>query len=556
MVVRYAYNLTSNASVPGALSHSLRFNATYDTAAMTSTTEIVLPNAVERRGTVQATSAVNINGTHDITIDPLTAPQGAATGFEWVTIGINHNEPPFADTDGNKTVKPGTVIYFDASTSSDDTSIANFTWDFGDGTTGYGVTVNHTYNVTNGTPKAVFIVVLKVTDTGGLMNKTTATVTIDGSNPVANFDISNFTVVERTQPVEVNASGVNSSSDNVGIARYSWDWGDGTSGEGAVTNHTYFVPGTYNLTLNVTDQAGNWANKTVVITVLDNTSPVARFISNVTVAPAGMPIDFNGTTSTDNVAVVQWVWDFGDGSAKVSGNASVADVNHTYAAEGTYNVTLNVTDGLFFNETTVKITVTPPLIFADINTTSLRFSKTDPTTDDTVTISVKITNQGQKSAENFTVRFQAGSKKIGDVKVRSLAIGQAKTVSVDWKTTKKGTYTITVSADAGSVIAESNETNNVVEGKLTVKESQMSLIIGVVAVLVVIGIVVGFFLYTRRSKKEYDEDEEEEEEEDEEEDEEESDEDEEAEEMECPKCFAEVKPTDKKCPSCGANIRR
>jgi flagellar biosynthesis/type III secretory pathway M-ring protein FliF/YscJ len=129
-------------------------------------------------------------------------------------------------------------------------------------------------------------------------------------------------------------------------------------------------------------------------------------------------------------------------------------------------------------------------------------------------------------------------------------------VSVDWKTTKKGTYTITVSADAGSVIAESNETNNVVEGKLTVKESQMSLIIGVVAVLVVIGIVVGFFLYTRRSKKEYDEDEEEEEEEDEEEDEEESDEDEEAEEMECPKCFAEVKPTDKKCPSCGANIRR
>ena len=34
------------------------------------------------------------------------------------------------------------------------------------------------------------------------------------------------------------------------------------------------------------------------------------------------------------------------------------------------------------------------------------------------------------------------------------------------------------------------------------------------------------------------------------------DEDEEAEEMECPKGFAEVKPTDKKCPSCGANLRR
>jgi hypothetical protein len=560
ITVVHAYNLTSNASVADADTHALKFHAVYDTAAMTSETHIHLPAAFELRGTPAATAAVSVSGTSHLMIDPMGRPAGSSAPSEWVTLGIEANEVPFADTDGNKTVKPQTLVWFDASTSSDDTKLVNYTWAFGDGTFGYGVKVNHTYDVANGTPLRVFNVTLTITDTGGLTNTSTLVVTIDGQDPVAAFTADNTTVVEKTQLVEVNASG---SSDNNGkIARYSWNFGDGYSGEGMATNHTYYVPGTYNLTLNVTDLAGNWATKMVQITVKDNTTPVARFVSNVSVVPALQVVEFNGTTSSDNVEVTQWVWSFGDGSVNISGNKSFAVVNHTYAAEGKYNVTLNVTDGTFWNETVFVMTVTAPLIFADLNISKISFSNQNPAADwDTVTISVKIRNAGEKAAENFTVRFLAGTKKIGDKKIRTLGIGQTTTVSMDWKPAKKGSYQVTVNADALSVVPESNEANNIADAKMTVKENQNSLIIGIIAVVVVLAIVAGYFLMKRRGGRSYDEDEDEEEEdedeeeEDADEEEDEEEEDEEDEESECPKCFAAVSPSDKKCPSCGAKLR-
>lgn len=62
-----------------------------------------------------------------------------------------------------------------------------------------------------------------------------------------------------------NASG---SSDNVGIVSYDWDFGDGDTGTGMVTTHTYASPGKYMVTLTVKDAAGNPATDSVTVTVL------------------------------------------------------------------------------------------------------------------------------------------------------------------------------------------------------------------------------------------------------------------------------------------------
>jgi PKD repeat protein/RNA polymerase subunit RPABC4/transcription elongation factor Spt4 len=56
------------------------------------------------------------------------------------------------------------------------------------------------------------------------------------------------------------------STDNVGIVSYEWDFGDGTSGTGVTISHTYEDVGTYNVTLTVTDAAGNFSTVTIVIT--------------------------------------------------------------------------------------------------------------------------------------------------------------------------------------------------------------------------------------------------------------------------------------------------
>ena len=58
------------------------------------------------------------------------------------------------------------------------------------------------------------------------------------------------------------------SSDNVGIVSYEWSFGDGTTGTGETTSHTYTNPGTYTVILTVKDAAGNSATRSITITVL------------------------------------------------------------------------------------------------------------------------------------------------------------------------------------------------------------------------------------------------------------------------------------------------
>jgi phage baseplate assembly protein gpV len=65
-------------------------------------------------------------------------------------------------------------------------------------------------------------------------------------------------------PVTLDAG---SSTDNSGIASYSWDFGDGTTGTGKTVTHTYTDSGTYTATLSVQDAAGNTAISSVTLTV-------------------------------------------------------------------------------------------------------------------------------------------------------------------------------------------------------------------------------------------------------------------------------------------------
>jgi PKD repeat protein len=69
-----------------------------------------------------------------------------------------------------------------------------------------------------------------------------------------------------------------------------------------------------------------------------NLPPVPRF--RISCNTTTRTCTFNGTNSSDDVAVTGWQWAFGDGTS-----GSGATVTHTYAAGGTYPVTLTVVDG-------------------------------------------------------------------------------------------------------------------------------------------------------------------------------------------------------------------
>jgi len=83
------------------------------------------------------------------------------------------NKPPIADAGGPYTGAAGQPVQFNGSTSYDpDGTIAQYQWNFGDGTSATGATVSHTY----ATP-GVFNTVLKVTDSGGATTSASARTT-------------------------------------------------------------------------------------------------------------------------------------------------------------------------------------------------------------------------------------------------------------------------------------------------------------------------------------------------------------------------------------------
>ncbi|WDT74348.1 MAG: PKD domain-containing protein [Candidatus Manganitrophus sp.] len=88
------------------------------------------------------------------------------------------NQPPVASFSASPTSGSAPLaVSFNASASSDpDGSIATFSWNFGDGTTGSGVTTGHTYQ-TAGT----FTATLTVTDNGGAQNSTTRTISVQST---------------------------------------------------------------------------------------------------------------------------------------------------------------------------------------------------------------------------------------------------------------------------------------------------------------------------------------------------------------------------------------
>ena len=143
------------------------------------------------------------------------------------------------------------------------------------------------------------------------------------------------------------------SSDNVGVTAYTWTFTDVTTKTltGENPTYTFNTPGVYTITLNVTDAAGNWATDTVVIAVLDITKPVANAGQDQTVN-ASETVTFDASASSDNVGIVSYEWDFGDGTTGTG-----ITTTHTYTNPGNYMVTLTVKD-VADNTDTHQITVT------------------------------------------------------------------------------------------------------------------------------------------------------------------------------------------------------
>jgi formylglycine-generating enzyme required for sulfatase activity len=188
----------------------------------------------------------------------------------------------------------GETLSFSGAGSSDEDGhiIALYAWDFGDGTTGSGVNVTHTYRMVGS-----YQVTLTVTDNYGLSDIAPHTVQINESvteNQPPKAVISGPT--SGSVGETLSFSGADSFDEDGYIVSYAWDFGDGTTGSGVNVTHVYTVPGSYQVTLTVTDNGiGTYQ---IVAQAIVSTTTTPKVTPTVT-TPGGL-----GASATQNILIL------------------------------------------------------------------------------------------------------------------------------------------------------------------------------------------------------------------------------------------------------------
>ena len=152
-------------------------------------------------------------------------------------------------------------------------------------------------------------------------------------------------------PLSVVFDASGSSSSEWLIRSYLWDFGDGTTGSGAVAEHIYAEKGTYTVTLTVVDASGHRGTAQKPVHAL-NRIPHARFTAQPYQPPRDHPVRFDATGSYDDDGeIVSYAWDFGDGT-----QAEGAIVEHVFPEQRVkYTVVLTVTDDDGVSNSTSRI---------------------------------------------------------------------------------------------------------------------------------------------------------------------------------------------------------
>lgn len=195
-------------------------------------------------------------------------------------------------------------------------TVASYSWVFGDGETSTEENPQHIY-----TSAGDFTVRLFVTDTDGYTSTRSKKVTIV-DNPLPVVDLGPDTVI-------CDGNSIMLSVENPG-ATYLWNtWDTGPEIE------AYFA-GEYSVEVTLD-------GCTRTDTIFVESRPVIFADFSYTVDDGScLPINVSFAEYSESCSspVVEWLWEFGDGSTSTEQNPT-----HAYAAEGEYHVKLSVRDG-------------------------------------------------------------------------------------------------------------------------------------------------------------------------------------------------------------------
>jgi PKD repeat protein len=185
----------------------------------------------------------------------------------------------------------------------------------------------------------------------GLQTGDARVVTQNGSPPTTTFSVVVLPAGAGNRPPrsdfeakcqQLSCEFTDKSDDQDGsVSTWLWSFGDGATSDVREPAHIYPGPGTYTVSLTVSDDDGasDVSQNNVTVTGPDplvNEAPHADF----DVHCFGSFCSFEDKSNDDDGSIVSWAWDFGDGSATSTDPSPV----HLYQDRGKFRVTLTITD--------------------------------------------------------------------------------------------------------------------------------------------------------------------------------------------------------------------
>ena len=240
------------------------------------------------------------------------------------TVNIIVEPAPVADFIADSVCFGQSITFIDQSFSIGQ-PIISWYWEFGDGGTSTVPNPVHTYSAPGN-----YEVLLIVETAGGCSAEVVKTVRVYYL-PVADFEWSGgiSCANDTTQFTDLSAPVGNAT-----INTWFWQFGDGTTSDLQHPAHYYAAPGTYAVTLLVTDING--CQDGITQTVVVSQAPVSNFLYDNsdcdTVAFTSTGYDPNG------LDIVSWYWDFGDPGSGVNNISTLQNPFHQYFNGGTYTV--------------------------------------------------------------------------------------------------------------------------------------------------------------------------------------------------------------------------
>ncbi|HVS39904.1 MAG TPA: PKD domain-containing protein, partial [Gemmataceae bacterium] len=308
-------------------------------------------------GTLTPSHTFDAPGTYTVALQ--VTDNNNLTSLDTLTVTVNAVAPTVNLSASSTSVQPDQPVTFTASASDPGGSSdpISFAWDFDyDGQNFVPDVISSTSATWDFRQAGTFVVAVQATDSAGVSSIAADTIAVTPSSSLVALAWPDQ-AVDVGETVSFNGSYMEfNSAATVNSSSAAWDFNysgqsfqSDPSAAGALNpTHIFTAPGIYVVAFQLTDSAGAVSTDTLYVSVTDP-PPTVSAGQDQTVAE-GTPLTLEGTAtdalgSSSNFTSIQWDFNYDGSTFNADPSASgTFTPTYTYAAPGTYEAALQVTD--------------------------------------------------------------------------------------------------------------------------------------------------------------------------------------------------------------------